>query len=60
MNFLKVNEIAKDLRVTRNTVIALIKKGEISAIKVGDQYRVPEENYVKWIKAHITGGDLNG
>jgi excisionase family DNA binding protein len=60
MRFLKVNEIANELRVTRNTVIALIKKGEISAIKVGDQYRVTEENYTQWLNTHKTGGDSHG
>ena len=47
---LKIDEIAKDLNVHRNTIINLIKKGEIAAFKIGDQYRVTKESYQKFLE----------
>ncbi|HIE09386.1 MAG TPA: DNA-binding protein [Armatimonadetes bacterium] len=40
---LKLSEVAEILRVSRQTVLRLIKTGQIRAIKVGRQWRVPEE-----------------
>ena len=42
---LKVDQIAERLNVNRGTVVSLIKKGNLGAIKVGDQYRIPEESF---------------
>jgi excisionase family DNA binding protein len=46
---LTVDELAIQLKISRGTVIKLIKNGDITAIKVGDQYRVPEANYQRFI-----------
>ena len=40
---LKLSEVAEILRVSRQTVMRLIKTGQIKAIKVGRQWRVPED-----------------
>lgn len=47
---LSIDEISKELGVARNTVISLIKRGEISAIKVGSQYRVKKESYQRFLE----------
>lgn len=49
MNIYTIEELQKDLKVSRNTVLKLIKNGEIQAIKVGTQYRIPEENVKRFI-----------
>lgn len=46
---LKVDEVANDLKVSRGTVVSLIKKGKLQAIKVGDQYRIPELSFRSFI-----------
>lgn len=46
-----VDELAKHLKISRGTVVNLIKKGEIKAIKIGEQYRIPEENFNSFITA---------
>lgn len=46
---LTIDQIAKELIVSRNTVVNLIKKGSIGAIKIGDQYRIPDENFRQFI-----------
>ena len=48
---LNIDQIAMKLAVSRNTILSLIKKGEIKAIKVGDQYRIPEESFNKFMSA---------
>lgn len=40
---LKLSEVAEILRVSRATVLKLIKSGQLRAIKVGKQWRIPEE-----------------
>jgi excisionase family DNA binding protein len=49
------DEVANMLRVHRVTVIRLIKKGDIKGFKVGDQWRVWEDD----LQAYI-GGTANG
>ncbi|KAF0247651.1 MAG: hypothetical protein FD167_2946 [bacterium] len=48
---LTVDQVAEKLNVHRNTVINLIKQGKIRAIRIGDQYRIPEETYSQFITA---------
>ncbi len=50
MNLLTVDKVAIKLKVSRNTVVNLIKKGDIKALRVGGQYRIPEDNFNKFIK----------
>lgn len=42
-------EIAKRLKVSGGTIRNLIKKGELFAFQVGDQYRVPEYALDQWL-----------
>ena len=53
---LKLSEVAEILRVSRATVLRLIKTGQLRAIKVGKQWRVPEEA----LKALIGGEGAKG
>jgi excisionase family DNA binding protein len=46
-----IEDVAKRLRVSRNTVINLIENGEIqNVIKVGRQYRIPESSFNDYLK----------
>lgn len=42
MRFLTVAEVAATMRVSKMTVYRLVHSGELSAVKVGRSYRVPE------------------
>ena len=48
---LTVDQVAEKLNITRNTVISIINKGSIKAIRVGKQFRIPEENFNQFISA---------
>jgi excisionase family DNA binding protein len=41
--FYTVQEVAARLRLSRKTVYRLVERGEIRAIKIGDNYRIPRE-----------------
>lgn len=41
-NLFTVQEVAQSLRVHTRTVYSLIHQGELKAVKVGTQWRVPE------------------
>lgn len=40
MNLLTLDEVAQTLKVHENTVLRIIRKAEISAIKVSGQWRI--------------------
>jgi len=44
------DDVARRLKVTRLTVYRLLKRGEITAFKVGDQWRIDEEDLKAYIK----------
>ncbi|MGB7963402.1 MAG: helix-turn-helix domain-containing protein [Propionicimonas sp.] len=43
VKFLKVNEVAALLRVSRMSVYRLIHAGELEAVRFGRNFRVPEQ-----------------
>lgn len=47
-----VNDIAKSLNMTIQTVRDYIKRGDLIASKIGRQYIVTSENYRAFIEAH--------
>mgnify|MGYP001401759902 CR=1 FL=1 len=49
MELLTVNEATKLLRIDRKTLYKLIKRGEIPAIRLGSQWRIPKEALEKMI-----------
>lgn len=48
--FLTVDEIAKELRVSWKTVVKFIQNGELPAIKVGRNYRILKSDYQDFLK----------
>lgn len=44
------DDVARRLKVTRLTVYRLLKRREITAFKVGDQWRIDEEDLKAYIK----------
>jgi excisionase family DNA binding protein len=51
---LTVNEVADLLRVSRMTVYRLIKTGEMSAVRVGRNYRLREEDVETYLTERYT------
>lgn len=49
--FYTVEEVAEILSVHWQTVHALIKRGELKAIKVGKRYRISDEDLKKYIES---------
>lgn len=50
LDFLKTSDVAKILKVSKQTVWTLIQNGDIPAVKVGKLYRIEcaeLENYIK-------------
>jgi len=43
MKYLTTEEVAKILKVSTWTIYNLIKSGELSAFRVGAQWRIPQE-----------------
>jgi excisionase family DNA binding protein len=51
---LTVNEVADLLRVSRMTVYRLIKEGQISALRVGRNYRLREDDVDTYLSGRYT------
>lgn len=43
------NEVAKLLRIRVATVYELIKSGDLPALKIGKNYKVPKEGFEEWL-----------
>ncbi|WP_319582743.1 helix-turn-helix domain-containing protein [uncultured Pseudodesulfovibrio sp.] len=48
---LTVSEVADYLRVHQRTAYRLITKGDIKAIKIGSQWRVPEKALMEFLES---------
>jgi len=57
MRMLTTKEIAERLKVSRPTVVMLIKGGKLKGIKVNNQYRVTEENFEAFLKSIEVKGE---
>lgn len=44
-----VNEVAEYLRVSKETVIRLIKSNKLKGIKIGTQWRIKEEDFLSYL-----------
>ena len=44
-----VNDIADTLRIGRNVAYELIHSGQIRAVKVGNQYRIPRDSFIEFL-----------
>lgn len=47
---LSVGDIADTLAIGRNKAYALVNTGTIKALKIGQHYRVPREEFIDFIK----------
>ena len=57
---LTLEEIAKELRVSKRTVVRWVQQGVLSAYRIGTVIRVPEDALQKMLKQHWledSGGD---
>ena len=57
---LTLEVIAKELRVSKRTVVRWVQQGVLSAYHIGTVIRVPEDAFKKMLKQHWTedtGGD---
>lgn len=47
---INVIDVADTLRIGRNAAYALINSGQLKAVRVGKQYRVPKDNFIAFVK----------
>lgn len=47
---LNVEDIADTLAIGRNKAYALVNTGTIKALKIGQHYRIPREEFIDYIK----------
>ncbi len=47
---LSVEDIADTLAIGRNKAYALVNTGKIRALKIGQHYRIPRDNFIAFIK----------
>lgn len=50
--FLTVSEVARLMRVSNMTVYRLIRSGELSAVRIGNRYRLKESDVAKYLEDH--------
>lgn len=49
--FLTIAEVAERLKLTPQTIYKMIKDKALPAIRVGSQWRIPEERIQQWIES---------
>lgn len=47
---LSVEDISDTLAIGRNKAYALVKTGAIRAIKIGQHYRIPRDEFIEFVK----------
>ena len=57
--FYTAQEIADKLKIKKNTVYELIKRGELSSSKVGKQLRVSEEQLALYLKTASSSQEIS-
>ena len=50
---LSVDDIADTLAIGRNKAYRLVKTGEIKALKIGQHYRIPRDEFIAFIKSSV-------
>lgn len=55
VEYLKVEQIAKELGLSEETVLRWIRKKELKAYKLGKNYRVSREDYQEFLDQRYTG-----
>ncbi len=46
---LEVSDIADTLKIGRNKAYELINSGQIRSVKIGNQYRIPRDAFIKFL-----------
>lgn len=54
---LKPDRVAQELDVSRSTVYALLRDGELPAIRIGGRFRVRRDHLEAWVKQHPIVGE---
>ncbi len=57
--FLTIDDVAKILRMTRQTVSKYIRNKKLNAIKIKKNYRIPNEEFEKFLNNHTTISDVH-
>ena len=47
---INVIDVADTLKIGRNAAYSLINTGQIKAIKIGKQYRIPRDSFIAFLK----------
>ena len=55
VEYLKVEQIAKELGLSEETVLRWIRKKELKAYKLGKNYRVKREDFQEFLDQRYTG-----
>ena len=58
-DYLTVAEVAASLRVTEKTIYRLLRRGRITATKVGREWRLPRRSVEEWLRRSSVGIRLN-
>jgi excisionase family DNA binding protein len=48
--FLTLDEAATILQVSKRTLHRLIRRKEMPGLKVGSQWRIPENGFLRWVE----------
>jgi excisionase family DNA binding protein len=59
MRFLTVAEVAALMRVSKMTVYRLVHAGELTAVRVGRSFRVPEQAVHDYLREAVPSGEVN-
>ena len=53
---LEVSDISDTLKIGRNKAYELVNCGEIKALKVGNQYRIPRDSFISFVMGEARTG----
>lgn len=53
--YLTVDQVARNLQVSRMTVYRMCHQGDLPHLTVGKSYRIPREEFAAWKRANLTG-----
>lgn len=53
IEYLRVDEVAKQLKLGRSTVYALIQQQRIPHIRIGTAVRIPKEAFETWLREQL-------
>ena len=51
---LNVNDIADTLSIGKNAAYSLVSSGQITSIRIGQQYRILRDDFIKFLKEGST------